>query len=131
MPRAERKPNQVYEEGGGSGNPDDQELSGSGMNGGPRQPLPPLARQEVQRTFQQERQERVDAVPLPRKYRVTKVPRNQDGMVQLVVGRGGRQFKINEGKELDERYFDIPSIRRQGVKLEEIDQAAEAAEAAG
>jgi hypothetical protein len=125
MPRAPRTIEQ--EQGGESGDPREMEQNaGSAMYGGPKQPLPPLQRGEAMRTFQQERRELLDAVPPAKRWRVVRVPRNADGMVQMVVV-GGRQAKINEGKELDERYFDIPGLKRQGIKLELIDESAEAA----
>ncbi len=36
------------------------------------------------------------------------------------VSGPGYRFNLNPGKELDEANFDIPGLRRQGVKLEEI-----------
>jgi len=128
MPRATREQQaqereRERERGGESGDPRELEvLTGSGMNGGPRQPLPPLQQppplmrrsEELRQAYEAERQEQVDALPTPKRYRVTKLPR-EDGKV---VGRDGRSFKLTEGKELDERYFDVPGLKKQGVKFE-------------
>ncbi len=94
-------------------------------NGGPNQPLPALApsnqspRQQL-RQLASDRQALIDQIVPAKRFRVVGVPRGAGGDVAMIVGQGGRGFRINEGKEIDERYYDVPSLRRQGVKLEEI-----------
>jgi hypothetical protein len=128
---ADRGRTQRWEGGGASGDPREMErvagFSGAMYGDGtqPRQVLPGLQRQTTQQAFQSERRAALDAIPPPKKYRVVSVPRAQGPSGESVMALmtvGGRQVRVLEGKEMDERYFDIPALRRQGVKFVEIAQ---------
>lgn len=126
---ADRGRSNRFEAGGTSGDPREMErmagYSGAMYGDGsqPRQVLPPLARQDARQAFQSERRAALDAIPPPKKYRVVSVPRAQGPSGESVMALmtiGGRQVRVLEGKEMDERYFDIPALKRQGVKFAEI-----------
>jgi hypothetical protein len=124
MPRAPREEAQRMEQGGESGDPNEL-MRGYPGNGGPSgisQPLPPLAHQSTQQAARREmseaRAEALAAIPKSKVFRVTRVNRNDKGEVKCVVGAGGRQFQIGEGKLCDERYYDIKGLMRQGIRFE-------------
>jgi hypothetical protein len=137
---ADRGRAQQWAGGGASGDPRELDrvagfagaMYGDGTQ--PRQVLPPLARQSAQQAFQSERRAALDAIPPAKKYRVVSVPRAQGPSGESVMALmtvGGRQVRVLEGKEMDERYFDIPALKRQGVRFKEILPEEEAAAAAG
>lgn len=63
--------------------------------------------------------EREIVAPTPKRYRILSHGTKDPGKYANDPNGGGRIY-LHEGKEISEQHFDIPALKRQGVRLEEI-----------
>ena len=78
-------------------------------------PIEPFAPVEVRPMHVAEIKE-TPAAPPPKSYRVVGIP--MEGKIYITAS--GRTARMVPNKVLDERYFDIDSIRQQGFNLTEV-----------